>query len=253
MLEEFTNDALFHYAIIFARLGSIFLFIPGFGESYVSPRARLSLGILCCLIFYPILHTSFPPMPQDLIEVFLVLVKEVTIGIFIGLTLRVIQSILHMTGMKIAFMCGLSTATLFDANQSTQGSVIGGFLSVIGITLFFTTELHHIVLMGFVESYEVFKISEPIAFDHMAQINYRLIADMFVVAFKISTPIIITGLLLYLSAGLMGRLMPSMQVFFVLMPVQIYAGLLFLGFSLSIMMLTYINFYQEFLQNLLAP
>lgn len=245
MFEELTNNALFHYAIIFCRLGAIFLFIPGLGESYVSPRIRLAFALMTCLVFYPLLQDSFPKMPVSLIKVFLILLGEITGGLFIGLMMRIIQSALHITGMKIAFMSGLSTATLFDANQSTQGSVIGGFLSVIGITLFFTTGLHHIVFSGFYESYQVFKPGFMPPLGGFAETSYRLLSDVFIVAFKISSPIIITGLMLYLAAGLMGRLMPSMQVFFVLLPVQVYVGFLFLGFSLSTMMLIYINFFED--------
>lgn len=245
MLQEITTDALFHYAVIFCRLGSIFLFIPGFGESYVATRARLSLAMISSLVFYPLLSENFPAMPEEILHIFLILLGEITIGLFIGLMMRLIQSVLHITGMKIAFMSGLSTATLFDANQSTQGSVIGGFLSVIGITLFFTTGLHHIVFSSFYESYEVFRPNQTLPFNGLAETSYRLLSEVFLIAFKISTPIIITGLMLYLAAGLMGRLMPSMQVFFVLLPIQILTGFLFLGLSISTMMLVYINFFEE--------
>jgi flagellar biosynthetic protein FliR len=245
MLAELTNNVIFHYAIVFSRIGAIFLFIPGFGESYVTVRARLALGLTTSLIIFPLVSPNFPPVPEDFIKIALVLIGEVTIGIFIGLLMRIIQSILHITGMKIAFMTGLSTATLFDANQSTQGSVIGGFLSVIGITLFLTAGLHEIVFIGLKNSYETFEAGAPIPFDSLAQTTYQTFSESFLIAFRISTPMIIAGLMLYLGAGLMGRLMPSMQVFFVLLPIQIYVGLLFVGLSLSTMMMIYISFFEE--------
>jgi len=207
MLAEFTNDIIFQYAVIFARLGSVFLFMPGIGESYVTSRSRLAIGLTVSLIFFPLLKDITPPMPETIIEMFLILLGEVTVGIFIGLMMRVIQSTLHIAGMKIAFMSGLSTATLFDANQSTQGSVIGGFLSVIGITLFFTTNLHHIFFQSFYESYQVMApASMPLLNSFSLKVIGYLSAS-FLIAFKISAPVITCGLMLYLGAGLMGRLM----------------------------------------------
>jgi flagellar biosynthetic protein FliR len=244
-LTELTNNALFHYAIIFCRVGSLMLFIPGFGETYVSARARLALAILICLAFFPLLSPTLPPMPADILKLFLILAGEVTIGIFIGLMMRIIQGTLHMAGMKIAFMTGLSTAMLFDANQSTQGSVIGGFLAVIGITVFFTTNLHHIALRGILDSYNVIQVAKMPPFNEFADMGASLLSESFFVAFKISAPVILVGTLLYLSAGLMGRLMPTMQVFFILMPIQIYVGFLFVGMAISAMFIVYINFFED--------
>jgi flagellar biosynthesis protein FliR len=250
-LSELTNNAIFHYAIIFARLGSIMLFIPGFGESYVSARARLGLALILCLALFPIISPLLPAIPADIFTATLILAGEVTIGIFIGLLMRIIQATLHIAGMKIAMMTGLSTATLFDANQSTQGSVIGGFLSVVGITLFFTTELYHITFKAIAESYNLITVAKMPPFNEFAETMGRLVSEIFLIAFKISAPVILVGLMLYLAAGLMGRLMPTMQVFFILMPVQIYVGFLFMGLALSGMMLVYISFFEDKLLQLL--
>lgn len=244
-LTEIANDAIFHYAIIFARLGSIMLFIPGFGESYVSARARLGLALLLCLAMFPILSPVLPAMPSDILMIFLILAGEVCIGIFIGLMMRIIQATLHIAGMKIAFMTGLSTAMLFDPNQSTQGSVVGGFLSVIGITIFFTSNLHHITIQAILDSYTLIKSAEMPPFGDFADMMGKIVSESFFIAFKISAPVIIVGTMLYLSAGLMGRLMPTMQVFFILVPIQVYVGFLFMAMALSSMMLVYSNFFEE--------
>jgi len=244
-LAELSNNAIFHYAIIFARIGSIMLFIPGFGESYVSSRSRLTIALAFGLVLFPLISPYLPPMPADIIILTLILGGEVVIGIFMGLLIRIIQSTLHIAGMKIAFMCGLSTATLFDANQSTQGSIVGGFLSVVGITLFFTAGLHHIVFKAIAESFMLIRTAEMPPLNDFVETMSRTVSDSFLIAFKVAVPIMIVGTLLYLGAGLMGRLMPTMQVFFILMPIQIYIGLLFIGISLSTTMLIYINFFED--------
>ncbi len=244
-LVELSNNVIFHYGLIFCRIGAIMLFIPGFGESYVSARSRLTLALLLCLILFPVVTPTLPPMPQDILHMFLIMAGEITVGIFIGLAMRIIQAVLHVAGMMIAFMCGLSTATLFDANQSTQGSVIGGFLAVVGITLFFTSGLHHMVFRGVGESFTLIKAGEMVPLADFAEMAASLVSQIFYVAFKIAAPVMLVGLMLYLSAGLMGRLMPTMQVFFILMPVQILVGFLFMGMALSGMMLVYLNFFEE--------
>lgn len=245
MLEEIANNTLFGYGLIFCRFGSALLFLPGLGESYVSARARLALTILMAILFYPILSSQFPPMPAEPIEMSIVLAYEILVGLFLGLLIRILQTVMHVAGMKIAFMSGLSTAMLFDTNQSTQGSVIGGFLSVAAITLIFTSELHHVMIKAIFNTYNLIKVADYSKLDGFTEISIGFISETFLTAFKIAAPTVVIGLLLYLSAGLMSRLMPSMQVFFVLIPIQVGIVLLFMGLSVTAILMIYLNFIED--------
>jgi flagellar biosynthetic protein FliR len=60
------------------------------------------------------------------------------------------------------------------------------------------------------------------------------------------------GLLFNLGLGLLSRLMPQMQVFFVGMPLSILAGLMMLFLLLSAMMGTYMGSVESVLRDL-AP
>jgi flagellar biosynthetic protein FliR len=244
-LAFLTSNLIFQYGLVFARFGAMLLFLPAISESYVSARARLALGVLISIILYPAVKSGLPNVSDDLLKNSLPIISEVTIGLFLGLYMRAIQSLLHTAGMIIAFMTGLSTAMMFDANQSTQGSVIGGFLTIVGITLYFATNMHHYALQAIFYSYELFPVNEMPPLNDFANSLARIISDSFVIAFQISAPVMIVSTMLYLTAGLMGRLMPTMQVFFVVLPVQIYIGFLFLVLSLSTMFLVYMNFYEE--------
>ena len=248
MIFEFTTNVIFSYSLIFARLGSALLFLPGLGETYVSARARLALGLVLSLIFYPLLVDMLPQMPGEFLRVFTFLLREVTIGVFIGVFARIIISALHTAGMKISYMNGLSAAMLFDTNQSSQGSIVGVFLSILAITLFFTSKLHYITFEAIYQSYTILPSTEPVNFGSLAKITTELISDVFVISFKIASPIIVIGLFLYLAAGLIARLMPNMQVFFVLVPIQIWISFFVLMSSISIIMLIFLNFYEEKLE-----
>jgi flagellar biosynthetic protein FliR len=251
LLQELTETALFHYALIFSRIGSLLIFVPGLGETYVSARSRLAIALTVSLIFYNPLRNLLPPIPEHVFTVALLILSEVVVGMFIGLIMRIVISALHMAGMKISYMSGMAAATLFDPNQNTQGSLIGGFLGIIGITLFFVSELHHVVFIALFDSYQLFKPATMPMFDDFAFFTYSTMSQAFFIAFKISSPIIIGGIILYLAAGLMGRLMPAMQVFFVLLPIQISGAFIFLALSLSIAMMVFIEFFEETLAKFL--
>lgn len=245
MVFDLTSNVLFSYSLIFARLGSALLFLPGMGETYVSARIRLAIALLICLIMYPSVSEILPKLPENPLMVFIYLLKEITVGIFIGLFSRILISAMHTAGMKISYMNGLSAAMLFDTNQSSQGSIVGIFLSIVAITLFFVTKLHHLTFYGIYESFITIPTTKPLPFEGFAQIIPKLISEVFMVSFKIASPIVIIGLFLYLASGLIARLMPNMQVFFVLIPIQIWISFFVIMGSISVMMLVFMNFYEE--------
>ena len=53
----------------------------------------------------------------------------------------------------------------------------------------------------------------------------RVVADSFLLSFQIASPFILVAQIFVLGLGMLSRIMPQMQVFFVAMPLQIGIGL----------------------------
>ncbi len=253
MLEQFTTLFIYQFFLVFSRMGAAMMVFPAFGESYVSPRVRLTLALAISAVMTPVLARILPPaLPGDVIHLMFALLAEAMIGIFIGGIMRMVQAILHIAGMIIAFQSSLASAMLFDATQASQGSVMGNFMTLIGVTLLFATGMHHLMLRGVAESYILFPAGVfPITGD-FAEMASRTVSEGFLVAVKIAAPLIVVGLLLYLGGGILGRLMPNMQVFFVLVPVQLYVSFVIFMLTLSAGVMYYISHYQEVLQTFLV-
>ena len=147
--------------------------------------------------------------------------------------------------MIIGYQSGLAAAVMFDPNTGAQGSTIGAFLTLLSTVLFLVTDLHHLLLIAVIDSYSLFVPATDLMIDDMTHFIVRVVAESFLIAMKISTPYIILGLLLYIGAGIMSRLMPNMQIFFVLMPVPIMLGFLILAITLPVVMLWYMEHVQE--------
>ena len=102
-----------------------------------------------------------------------------------------------------------------------------------------------------IDSYQLFTPGDILPTDGFMEITKRTMANSFLAGFKIASPHIVVGLMLYLGAGIMGRLMPQMQVFFVLMPIQIIMGFSILAITLSTAMMWFMEYYTETMGNLL--
>lgn len=206
--------------------------MPGIGEMYVPIRARLFLGFMISMVMLPAVNSLIPPMPKDTISLAMVLGAELMIGLIIGMAARLILNGIHVAGMIIAYQSGLASATLFDVNQGSQGSVIGNLLTLLVVILFFVLDLHHLVLMGVMDSYQLFAPGIFPDTADTAQLVTEFVSKSFTLAVQFSAPQIIIGLILYLGAGVMARLMPAMQIFFIIMPLQITISFLVLAATL---------------------
>jgi flagellar biosynthetic protein FliR len=250
MLDAFLSELTFHYFLVFCRVGSALMLLPGFGEFYVPARIRLLFALAVSLILLPVVEPLLPKAPPQAMAAFVVISGEVVAGLFIGALARILQSILHIAGMIIAFQSSLASAILFDASQGSQGSVVGSFMTIFGITLLFVTNLHHVLLEGLVASYQLFGPETFPPVDDFAKSAVVLMSESFLVALKISSPLVVVGLLVYLGSGMMSRLMPNMQVFFVIIPLQVLVSFYVLMISLSATMLWYLQHFESSFRDL---
>ena len=183
MFEQFLVTELFTFLLIFIRIGSGVMLMPGFGESYVSMRFRLILALMITLAMTPALAHFMPPVPTSPLSLTILILKEVIIGLFFGFMVRILISAMHIVGMIISYQSSLSAATMFDVTQAGQGSGIGNFLSVVVVVLLFATDMHHLILRGLYDSYSLFPVATTLPVGDMAEVISRLVGDIFLTRF----------------------------------------------------------------------
>ncbi len=245
MLQDLLPADIFAFFLVFARVGSAMMMMPGFGEQYVSPRFRLLLAGAVTLLITPALVASLPPMPESPLTLFVLLTGEIVIGIFFGTIGRVIMSSLHVAGTVMSFQSGLANALTFDPVSAQQAAMFALFLSVAGLLFVFATDLHHLMLEAMVMSYGLMIPGTVPQIDDMSQVMSRLVADAFVLGIQLSAPFIAVGLVFYLGVGLLARLMPQVQIFFIALPVQIFLGFLAFAFAVSAMLLWFAGRFRD--------
>ena len=246
-LDWLPNTA-FLYILMFSRIGAILMLMPALGEDMIPTRMRLSFALAFTLVLYPLLSPSLPSMPEDLMTIIGLIFHEIAIGIMLGAIARITVMATQVAGAIIAFQTGLSSAMAADPTQTgVQGAVFGSFLSFLGMVLIFATDLHHMALAATYDSYMVFPLDAPLMFDDAAQLAVRTVAGAFSVGIQMSAPFIVFGLVFNLGAGILARLMPALQVYFVLMPANIIIGLSLLAMLLVMMMGWYLSHFEAHL------
>lgn len=245
LLETFLVGQLFAFVFIFCRVGTGIMLLPGVGEVYVPLRLRLLFALIMSLALVPLLENMMPAVPGSPLALGVLIVAEALVGLFLGFLARLLITVMHIAGAIIAYQSSLALASILDISQAGQSTVIGNFLTITAITLFFSLNLHHLMLNGLVDSYQLFPPGGfPIVSD-MANHLMRTFSQIFMIGVQLSAPHIVFALIFYLCAGILSRLMPTMQVFFILMPAQIMIAFFLLLSLLVAIMLNYSQFAEE--------
>lgn len=233
ILNEFLTVNLFAFMLTFVRMGTLVMIMPGIGDSFVPQRLKLHFAVALSLALFPLTAEYVPNPLPDTFGLFLLIGMEFVIGIFFGSIARIFMMALDTAGMVISISSGLSNAQLFNPTLSAQGSLVGAFLSITGIIVLFSLNLHHLLFMGITQSYELFPIGAIPDTGSMAEMVARTVSASFTVGIKLASPFIIMSIIMYALMGVLSRLMPQVQVLQVALPLQILISIIILGMFLS--------------------
>jgi len=240
------------FLLVFARVGTMLMLLPGLGEMMIPARVRLTSALVLAALMLPLHRAAYQIDLKTLGPVLVLLAEEVLIGALLGMTARLTISALQVTGSIVAQQLGLGFVTTVDPTLGQQGLIVGNFLTILGIALFFATDLHHLVIAALDDSYTLFQPGEVPLTGDMAALTTRTIASAFRIGVQISAPFLVFGIIFNLGLGVLSRLMPQMQVYFVGMPLSILAGFLILLLILGAMMSTFLGGVEAVLREL-AP
>jgi len=245
MLQDILQANLFAFFMVFARVGSAVMLIPGFGESFVPPRMRLMIALGISLVVAPLVSAAIPPLPASPVALFLALGGEVVIGLFIGTVARFLFFALQTAGMIMAYQSGLANAFVADPTAAVQGALFSVFLGILGVVVIFESGLHQLLIRAVVDSYGLFAPGHLPPLDDFSNTAARVMADSFDLAMRIAAPFVVVALIFYLGLGLLGRLMPQIQVFFIVLPLQIALGLIVLAVTVVAGMTWFLSTYAD--------
>jgi flagellar biosynthesis protein FliR len=254
LLQDLIVGHVFAFLLIFMRLGMALMIMPGVGDAFVSPQVRLSFALAMSFVLTPFLASVLPAMPVQSAAIVMLLLSEGFIGLFMGTIMRIMMGALDIAGMVMSIQAGFSNALVFNPMTATQGSLLGALYSLLGVTLLFITNMHHYMLASVVDSYQVFPATGSfIDIESATEVIKRTVTLSFRIGVGLAIPFLIVGTLVQVGFGLLGRLMPQVQIFFLALPVQILLSLVILTMVLSAGILYWLNGFESALSGAFTP
>jgi flagellar biosynthesis protein FliR len=227
------------FTLVFLRISALLFMIPIIGEQTVPLRVKGGLAILISLLVFPSVRTDMSSLhaEEEILPFAIAMIGEIMIGVVIGLITKIIFAGIQFAGEMIGIQIGFSIVNVIDPISSTQVSVIAEFQYLIALLVYLAIDAHHTLIFAVVDSY---RIISPFSYHFSGSLMKHILIlskELFVIAVKISAPIMAVLLFTNVALGIVARTVPQINVFIVGFPVQITVGLIVFGLTAPVFVL----------------
>ena len=224
------------FALVLARVGTLVMLMPGIGDRSIPARQRLSLALLLSLLFLPLVRPALPSLNGGMEPLMRMLLIELLIGFMIGTAARITLMAMQLAGTVIAQQMALSYSATVDPTAGVQNPTVATFLVMTATALIFALDLHHLAIRGMHDSYALLAPGAAPPIGDAAQMITATFIGAFKAGVQISAPFLVFAIVFNLGLGVLSRLMPQLQIFFLAMPATVILGTLILIAALGVMM-----------------
>ena len=230
---NFSSGQIELFFLVLLRVSTIVVMIPILGDRTTPARVKGGLAIFITFLVLPFVgHPAAGT--DDLFTLGLRMGGEVLIGIILGFASRLAFTGIQMAGQLVGFQIGFSIVNIIDPLTSEQVSIVAELQYLFAGLLFLGVNGHHMMIQAVSESYSVLPVLGFHMTGDLAQSLIDLSRNMFVIAMKISAPIVVALLFTNIGLGLVARTVPQMNVFIVGFPLQIAIGLIGIGLTIPL-------------------
>jgi flagellar biosynthesis protein FliR len=239
-LPDVAGAQLVAFVLVAARIGGIFVFAPVFSSRLIPPRAKaLVIGALA-LALTP-LATKGHAVPANAIDFSSLLVKEIAVGLGFALTIGILAAAVQAGASLLDTLIGFSLGALVDPITNVQSSVLAQVYSMVAAVVFILSGGDHLVVMALARSYDLIPLDAVPNVPALASLATDGLASIAVIGLEISAPVVIALLVTDAAFGVVSRVVPQMNVYFVGLPAKILVGLAVAGASLPFVAIQFEN------------
>lgn len=229
-----TSEAVLLAFLLFCRIGSCLMLMPGVASPRVPAQVRLFIAIAVTLALTPMLMPELSPKirlePAILLRL---VVAETMAGVLIGLLGRLFFLALQFMASALASFIGYAGMPDVAIDDSEPAPAVASLVTVTATVLFFAADLHWEVLRGLVRSYAVVPVERPITPDIGLERLVTAATDAFVLTLQITSPFVVYTFAINLTFGIVNKLTPQLPVYFISLPFVLAGGLLLLYFVIA--------------------
>lgn len=224
-----------HFFMVVIRVGSILFFLPVWDSRLVPVQIKVYSILVISLALTPVVSGTLPPFPDNWIAAVVLVLRELLLGLSLGLVVRYVFSGVQMAGALIGVQMGFGMVTLIDPQSGIPTSMMSDVLMLVATVLFLAVDGHHLLLWVLAQSFGEVPVGGPAMMPgSLYSFLVPLGSLMFQLAVKLVAPIILVLFLTQVAMGLVARTVPQVQVMILAFPLTIALGLVFLSMTLML-------------------
>ncbi len=228
-----TLPSLWSFLAVLSRVTAAFSFVPLPGFKNQADVAKIILSLGTTLALYPVWPA--PPVSEPSMGMLLVwLAADAALGIAVGLTVALLVEGFVLAAQFLGLQAGYSYASTIDPTSQSDSGVLQIAVQLAASMLFFSLGFHHQVLRAIALSLSAFPPGTFVISLKGAEAVIRLGSGMFLLAARLSMPVIALLLVVDLTLALLGKLNSHLQLLMLSFPVKMLLGLMLLGSILSL-------------------
>ena len=227
------------FLILFARVGAVLMLLPVFSEEGVPAQIRLLISLGMALGLWGLLGPRIPAEAAGVLPS--TIITELLVGFAIGAIVRIMFLAAVMAGSLVSLQVGLSAAVIFDPSQGGQTPLLGKFVAVAAAVVCLSVGIHHLWIGAIIRSYDMFPVGGLPPANDFAQLAIRTVTHSMALGLSLAAPLIVYGIVFNAALGLMARLAPAIQIFFIAQPLNIMLGIALFATVLGTMLATFSN------------
>jgi flagellar biosynthesis protein FliR len=227
ILTSFATTGAPAFALTLARVSGVFLMSPVFSSRLIPVRAKLlvALGITFAAVPFA---TGSTPVPDSLVEIAVLAVKEVLVGAALAFSVSLVFAAVAFAGGLIDLTVGFAFANVVDPVQNAQISVMGQFYSLLASAVFVAIGGPDMVIAGLVRSFQVVPVTEMPDWPSLSGAIVGSVSGLFAVGIEVAAPVLVAMLVTDAAVGFLARIAPQMNIFSIELPGKVIAMFLLL-------------------------
>ena len=212
------------------RIIGITLFIPFLRAPLIPPQIRNSIVFILGLTLLPMIWQQSALLEGKL--VIILILKEVLIGMLIGIILSLSFLIPQAVGDFIDNQRGASIAAVFNPAFGTQASPVGVFLAQAFLAWFIISGGFMLFFEFIFTSFTILPIGSflPENNDHLWIYATQAFNSFMKLTLIIAAPVVLSMLISEIALGLVSRFAPQLNVFFISMSLKSVIAIVILLF-----------------------
>ena len=233
-LPEFSLQLIQGFLICLARVGATVGAIPVFSGGQVPPQLRIGFAVLFSLLAFPVVESFLPVATFQLLEFILLLVQEAILGLIVGFLGQLVFLAAEFAGSIVGYQMGFAAANVFDPTTQRQIPLVSQFQSVFAILLFLALDVHHLFLEAIFVSFEMLPPGSLDLSGGAIPMLMEVANHSFILSVRLIAPILVILILVKLVLGVMSRVFPQLNVFFLSFPINIGISFIIMGLTFGL-------------------